>query len=183
MNWTPIFDSLKQRGVLFASGLTDSEIAAIQQQFGFQFPPDLREFLQYSLPISNSFLNWRSDKPEDILKRINWPTEGICFDITNNIFWLKQWGSRPEKLDEALDIARRQVRKAPKLIPIFSHRYIPETPCIAGNPVFSVHQSDIIHYGYDLPSYLANEFKITNPTNPPDAPRPIEFWDLIVNLD
>lgn len=32
-------------------------------------------------------------------------------------------------------------------------------------------QSDIICYGYDLPSYLANEFKIEGPRRPSSAPQ------------
>src|SRR5437763_9349956 len=32
--------------VEFDAGLTDAEVAAVEGQFGFRFPPDLREFLQ-----------------------------------------------------------------------------------------------------------------------------------------
>jgi hypothetical protein len=44
------------------------------------------------------------------------------------------------------------------LIPIYGHRYLVGEPCCAGNPVLSVHQSDIIVYGRDLREYLLREF-------------------------
>jgi hypothetical protein len=50
------------------------------------------------------------------------------------------------------------VADAPVLIPVCSHRYLPASPPQAGNPVFSVHQSDIIYYGANLLDYLQNEF-------------------------
>lgn len=50
------------------------------------------------------------------------------------------------------------VAAAPRLLPIYSHRYLLAEPCRAGNPVFSVYQSDIIVYGTDLRTYLLHEF-------------------------
>ncbi len=44
--------------------------------------------------------------------------------------------------------------KVPKLIPIYSHRYIPSSLNEIGNPVYSVHQTDIIYYGKDLWDYF-----------------------------
>ena len=66
---------------------------------------------------------------------------------------------KPESLDDAVAVACEAYGRAPTLIPIFSHRYLPATPCEAGNPVFSVYQTDIIYYGADLFDYLQNEFK------------------------
>ena len=83
-----------------------------------------------------------------------------------------------------------EVAKAPRLIPILSHRYMPDDPPLAGNPVFSVYQTDIIYYGYDLASYFESEFPGGQEGRPgggiyqPDVfrkqPRPIRFWDEIV---
>jgi hypothetical protein len=55
---------------------------------------------------------------------------------------------------------------------------MPDEPRKAGNPVFSVHQTDIIHYGYDLLHYLHEEFKVAKWWTPPSDPRPIRFWEL-----
>lgn len=83
----------------------------------------------------------------------------MLFDIEHNSFWDPEWGPKPESADEAKVIATKAVGKAPGLIPVFSHRYLPAEPCEQGNPVLSVYQTDIIVYGADLPTYFAHEFR------------------------
>jgi hypothetical protein len=82
----------------------------------------------------------------------------MCFDIEHNVFWVDSWSPRPNDLAEAFAIAKRAVDSAPRLIPINGHRYIPDAPFERDNPGFSVHQTDIIHYGSNLFEYLENEF-------------------------
>jgi hypothetical protein len=69
------------------------------------------------------------------------------------------------------------IAEAPKLIPIYSHRFIPEEPSEAGNPIFSVYQMDIIYYGFDLDDYLRHEFDLPGRKEWPAQVRPIKFWD------
>ena len=166
---------LERVGVTFASGLDDTEGVAIESQFAFVFPPDLRALLQAALPTSRDFVDWRGDAAL-IHKRMRWPYEGICFDIEHNNFWMLDWGERPANLPDAFKIAEKQVSAAPKLIPIYSHRYIPDDPQRSGNPVFSVWQTDIIYYGYDLPCYLQREFKFSISHSGPSQPRRIRLW-------
>lgn len=59
---------------------------------------------------------------------------------------------------DALAVAKRALVSVPRLIPICSHRYMPDRPSESGNPVFSVYQTDIIYYGKDLMDYFCNEF-------------------------
>jgi hypothetical protein len=73
------------------------------------------------------------------------PRRGVLFDVEQNRFWLDSWGERPDSLETALRVANDLVTAAPKLIPIFAHRMIPDESCLPGNPVFSVHQTDVIH--------------------------------------
>jgi len=184
---------LKSRHVVFEDGLSDLEIYQCEQRFEIRFPPDLRAFLQTLLPVGiesdwgrDAFPNWRSNDEARLLERLNWPFDGIAFDIENNSFWLDDWGPRPGGLQEALQVARRHVEAAPKLIPVCSHRYLPSEPLIAGNPVFSVHQTDIIFYGCDLWDYFWNEFapqderwrrfKGISEIEIAAAFRPIRFW-------
>ena len=91
-------------------------------------------------------------------------------------------GSGRRPWTQPLTSARRAVSEAPVLIPICSHRYIPAEPFESGNPVFSVHQTDIIYYGADLMDYLQNEFSyyfgragyaICR------TPRPVRFWSRL----
>lgn len=106
----------------------------------------------------------------------------MCFDIEHNTFWLKEWGAKPASLDAAFEIARHAVARAPLLIPICGHRYIPANPPEAGNPVFSVYQTDIIYYGAELIDYLQNEygFHFGRPHHLiTKSPRFIEFWTRV----
>lgn len=177
--------------VEFEDGLTESEVEACESRYGFIFPPDLRALLQSALPVGiqggqDSFPNWRQRNDVQILDRLDWPFEGLAFDIEHNDFWWPTWGLRPERLEEAIEIARGQVSAAPRLIPICSHRYLPESPCEAGNPVFSVHQTDVIYYGCDLWDYIRNEFgphelHWQHSAADENGPRIIEFWTDMVN--
>ena len=145
---------------------------------------DLAELLRYALPSGGRFPNWRDPFSDEIAKSLAWPLDGMCFDIEHDAFWMPEWGERPEPLEQACAIAREAVRSAPVLIPIFGHRYMPATPSRGGNPVFSVHQTDIIFYGYDLPDYLHKEFGVPNPFEVPEWPLPeIEFWTRLEELN
>ncbi len=189
-------DLLKSKNAIFDAGLTDLEIEQNETEFGFKFPPDLRAFLQTALPIrieskwgADSFSNWRSGDRTAILDRLKWPFDSMAFDIENNVFWADDWGPKPVSLTDALGIARQAVDAAPNLIPICSHRYLPAEPLLAGNPVFSVHQTDIIYYGCDLWDYFVNEFgpkeergkryKGMSRSEYTELHRPIRFWSKL----
>ncbi len=183
-------DRLRCWNCIVTPGLSDGEVTEIEARFGFRFPPDLKCFLQQILPISDGWVDWRNSTDTKIQERLNWPLDGLIFDIEHNAFWLDTWGKKPDVLADAVEIAGTEVAKAPTLIPIFSHRYMPDDPPLAGNPVFSVYQTDIIYYGYDLTSYFENEFAVeTNgyhirgyrPDISQKQPRPIRFWDEIIN--
>jgi hypothetical protein len=201
-----IFERLREKRCEIAPGLSDGEVGEIERRYDFRFPPDLRRFLQMGLPIlgipidwreygeaevisTGSWVNWRDDSEQDIRERLDLPADGICFDIEYNNFWRDDWGRRPMNLQDAFTVARASIAAAPKLIPIFGHRFIPEEPSAEGNPVFSVIQTDIIYYGDDLASYFLNElngptFSVDFPDLLPDwvakSPRSIRFWDYFV---
>lgn len=86
-----LVEQLEEKDISFAVGLSDTEIKEIEPIFRFNFPPDLKAFLQYALPVSKGFLNWREDAEKEIRDRLEWPLEGMCFDIEHNTFWLKAW--------------------------------------------------------------------------------------------
>jgi hypothetical protein len=106
------------------------------------------------------------------------PRDGILFDVEHNGFWLEEWGPRPRTLAEAGYRVNELVAAAPKLIPVYGHRMIPDDPHESGNPVFSVHQTDIIHYGFDLADYLRHGFNLPGREPWADQVRPIRFWDI-----
>ena len=67
------------------------------------------------------------------------------------------WGKEPEnEIDIAL-IVRERLKSAPKLIPVYGHRYIPMIP-EDNPPIISIHDIDIIYYGQNLEDYFKVEF-------------------------
>ena len=81
-------------------------------------------------------------------------------------------------------MARARVAQAPRLIPVMGHRYIPAEPELAGNPVFSVYQTDIIYYGVDLATYLRCEFGQLDHVNAVrEEARRIRFWSELVSAN
>jgi hypothetical protein len=135
---------------------TEAELDAAQARFGFLFPPDLRALLlKHRLAKA---LDWTCDH-DKIAESLAWPFEGLLFDVENNDLWWPEWGPRPDESAARAAILRSVVDAAPRLIPVYGHRYIPETPHEAGNPVFSVYQADIVVYGATLSDYIRHEFE------------------------
>lgn len=178
-----VIRKLKAKKVKFEHGLSDQEIQEIELKFDIRFPPDLRDFLQTELPISDNFVNWRlglhsKDEEAYIRQRIDWSFGSMVFDIEHNAFWMEEWGEKSDNINKNIMVAEIYYETYPKMIPIFSHRYIPSGPYETGNPVFSIYQTDIIYYGYDLAHYFAHEFRFELSDKFPtiDEPRYIEFW-------
>lgn len=182
--WQAEQQVLANAGVTIAPGLTVAELARAEAFVGASFPPDLRSFLSEGLPLGTGFPNWRDPASDGTRDQLDWPFEGIAFDIEHNAFWWHDWGSRPPDLSEALEVARARVAEAPRLIPVKGHRYLPAEPEVAGNPVFSVYQTDIILYGVDLATYLRCEFNQLSYVDAVKAePRRIRFWSEFVDED
>ncbi|MDQ0102159.1 hypothetical protein J2T10_001805 [Paenarthrobacter nicotinovorans] len=91
------------------------------------------------MPIGPGWVDWLGD-PVGIQKRLDWPRDGVLFDVRESAFWPEEWGERPTEVEEALPAARQRLRTVPVLVPIYSHRFMPAAPAPAGSPVFSVYQ-------------------------------------------
>jgi len=174
-NWLPLIELLRSAGLEFQSGLTDAEVVRIESRFNFRFPPDLRSFLQTAVPFWNS-PRWHSATNAEIQKWLDRPMEEVLLDVEHNEFWFSEWGEKPQNSQRAVEIASTRILRAPKLIPIMGHRYMPALPNEAGNPVLSIHQTDIIYYGYDLEDYLRHEFNLPRKEWPAQV-KEIEFWN------
>ena len=102
--------------------------------------------------------------------------------VLNNGFWPASWGERPVDDERAEALARDHLASVPKLVPIYSHRYLLAAPAPMPGPVFSVHQTDVIVYGDDLLDYVAHEFS-AGPLHPADADLPyVAFWSELSGL-
>jgi hypothetical protein len=98
-------------------------------------------------------------------------------------FWPASWGERPSDSRVAEDLAREQLARVPRLVPIYSHRYLAAGRTHAPSPVFSVYQTDVIYYGDDLFDYVAHEFKVP-PLHPLQLRERVPFWsDLAERVD
>jgi len=167
---------------IWTTGYTQGELDTAQEKYDLRFPPDMIELL-LDRRIAKSF-DWRTDH-EYIRDRLRWPLEGMLFDVEENEFWLPDWGERPRKAAARREIVSAAVAAAPRLIPIYSHRYLPAEPHKTGNPVLSVYQTDIIYYGANLQNYLDNEFgpraRVGGSSDYAREPRRIRFWSDIID--
>lgn len=181
--WDRAFELIRVRGHTVERGLTGEELSRSEERFGIRFPPDLADFLRQGLPCGDGFPRWRG-LDASVEAQLAWPLEGILFDVEQNAFWMPEWGERPTGLGAAKAVAAAAVRAAPVLIPICGHRYLPAEPLEAGNPVFSVHQTDVIYYGHDLASYVEAEWGVGYERAIGfDRIRSIRFWGRLEELN
>jgi len=110
-----------------------------------------------ALDESSSFYNW-IDGQEYVEAALERVTYGLLFDVEHNVLWPESWGTKPDIAGKREQRVRELIAAAPKLIPVFEHRFLLAESCEAGNPILSIHQSDIIVYGVDLHDYFVIEF-------------------------
>ncbi|WLP94907.1 hypothetical protein [Psychrobacter sp. M13] len=182
-----VINLLEEKDIVFNTGLSDKEVEIAESTFSITFPPDLRLFLQTALPVSLGFVHWRyainsEEGKKEVESRFNWPLKGMLSDVKFSTFWLDEWGQKPTSYEDQKKIVQAALADQPKLIPLYSHRYIPDEPNLEGNPIFSVYQTDIIHYGYDLLDYFIKEFRLELPRLYEEDidPRKIKFWSKLI---
>lgn len=156
-----IVSKLKGQGIKFEEGLSCQEIEIVQRKYGIKFPESLRLFYQNALPISEGFYNWRKCSQENVsyIKSVMKKPFKDIVECCDEVDWCEEWGEEPIKLEKRRLAILSMVREAPKLIPIFSHRYMADVQ-ISKSPIFSVCGTDIIYYAKDLLSYFEIEFKL-----------------------
>lgn len=153
-----VINHLRNSGIHVQEGLSDAEFARAEAEFGFAFPPDLRAVLAAGLPVGPGFPDWRSGGARLHLRAsLDLPIAAISFQIARNAVWSKAWGPRPCEPEKALRVARNALKRAPLLIPIFNHCYIPSNPSLAGNPIFFVDENRIFCCGLDLSDFFERE--------------------------
>lgn len=153
-----VMTHLRNSGIQVQPGLSDAEFARAEAEFGFVFPPDLRAVLSAGLPVGPGFPDWRAAGARLHLRSsLDLPIAAISFQIARNTVWSKSWGLRPSDPEKALRVARNALKRAPLLIPIFNHCYIPCNPSLAGNPIFFVDENRIFCCGLDLFDFFERE--------------------------
>ncbi|GAB4848979.1 hypothetical protein Ancab_003792 [Ancistrocladus abbreviatus] len=153
-----LISHLQASGIQVQPGLSDAEFARAEAEFGFAFPPDHKAVLQAGLPVGPGFPDWRSAGARLHLRALlDLPIAAVSFQIARNALWSKSWGPRPSDPEKALRVARVAIKRAPLLIPVFNHCYIPCNPCLAGNPIFYVDENRIFCCGLDLSDFFERE--------------------------
>ncbi|MBV9989999.1 MAG: SMI1/KNR4 family protein [Alphaproteobacteria bacterium] len=168
------------------AGYTQSELDDIQAKWGLRFPPDLVALYRQrrkviETPGFDSF-DWLAADDATVRDALDWPLGGFFFDVGHGLWW-PEWGPMPEE-NSAREARLREIfAQAPKLIPVCGHRYIPETPHEAGNPVFSVYQMDVIVYGADLADYIVHENTVGPRIFETPPAKMIPFWSRAVEFN
>ncbi|KAF5187834.1 hypothetical protein FRX31_022576 [Thalictrum thalictroides] len=154
-----VISHLRNSGIQVLTGLTETEFARTEAEFNFVFPPDLRAVLSLGLPIGPGFPNWRVDNTcrAHLLSLLHLPIAAISSQIGRKSFWLRSWGVRPSDPVKALRIGRNALKKAPILIPLFNHCYIPCNPSLAGNPIFFIDENQVFCCGSELSDFFERE--------------------------
>lgn len=164
-------------GASLEVGLSRDEIDDVEGRFGFQFGPDHRELLSVALPVGERWVDWRHGPEIGLRSRLDWPVDSVLFDVERSGFWPASWGERPADPAAALGAGRENLRQVPRLVPVYSHRFLPAAPCEPRTPVFSVYGSDTVYYGIDLVDYLERESVVGRPDRPfVGRPSYVRFW-------
>jgi len=150
---------LQAHDVPLDPGLQPEELDEVEDRYGFVFSPDHRRLLARVQPAGDRWLHWTRDSEDSIRSRLDWPRDGVLFDVEHDVFWPVGWGVRPSNAAARRAIVTERVGQWPTLVPLFAHRYMPAAPAGPGAPVFSVWQTDVIFYGADLLDYLRHELE------------------------
>lgn len=146
---------LREHDALSVPGLRDDELDAVERRFGIEFGVDHRALLRLGVPTNSP--DWR--EPDDPrFERLDWPVDGVLFDVEHNAYWAPSWGTRPDVTAEALQVAADHVAGWPRMVPLWGPRFTP-SGAAAGAPVFSIIQNDVIVYGDDLVHWAELEFE------------------------
>ncbi|CAN5475815.1 hypothetical protein BH11ACT7_BH11ACT7_24060 [soil metagenome] len=164
--------------VTIEPGLSDDEFTRVEDMLGFEFADDHRAFLSAGLPVGTGWPNWRGGRA--VQKQLQLPIDGILFAVEWRDFWPDSWGARPVKMKDALRSANYHLARTPRLVPVYSHRYLPAGRGSSGHPVLSVIQTTVIVAGTDLADYIAGEFG-SDGNRPAAAVSTVGFWTELVS--
>ena len=179
--WEAYLDlALERIGGERGPGLTNRELGELEAVVGVQLPFEVGMLLVMGVPVAEPWRQWH-DPEAQWLQWNEYVRDGIAFDVEHNEFWADRWGQRPSSLADQLATVHEQFETTiPPLFPLYSHRAVPLTTSDGaansdGNPVLSVHQTDVIVYGADLAAWMHREFEVPLPMWPSED-RTFTFW-------
>ena len=185
---------LRERGMAFDAGLSDCEAAEIEEILTTPIRPDLKILMRAAIPESvrkwqligwqedGYFPYWRKDTRHSIAMANAWLYKSTAFDVEHG-FRTKQFGPKPDTSHDAIEHAIETIRRYPRMIRMWGHRFMPMHPGGSGNLVVSMHgPGDTIIYGRDLVTYWCKKFWISMPNWIPAPRKSIEQWESLFDL-
>lgn len=167
--------------VRMEDGLTEDELWAVEDIFGFNFSPDHRELLRAALPTAAGWPNWRHG-PERMLRAwLAQPIVELTALVRGGRWWLPSWGSRPLDDREAVMVAHLMLAGAPRLVPLHDSCYVPAVQRPEA-PVFNILPGKATVVGADVREYLRSQ---THGLGGPRALlyRGVQVWSEVVQYD
>lgn len=176
---------LKQAGIVFAPGMSETELNRAETVFQFRFPKEVRTFLSAGVPVGKSFFDYRDLSEENVSRFQSFQAsveKSFRFDLEHNREELL------ELLGEKLgfeqdsggfdDAVMNYLHNSVRLIPFFAHRCFFDG--MDDLPIVSFWQpTDSIFYGYSFMEYLEEEFlgiEFGRRLLPADFPRETGIW-------
>ncbi|XP_072992603.1 uncharacterized protein [Typha latifolia] len=176
-----VIEDLRAAGVSIDAGLSEPEFFAIESTYGIVFPPDFRSILREGLPVGPGFPNWRAASPEQIGILLALPSATVIDSASKGSFWCAIFGPQPESRSDRACVARSVLDQAPLLVPVYRHYYLPSSPALAGNPVFSVRVGEVRCSAVDLANFFNRGDGCAVPAWAGKSARRVEVWTEIAD--
>lgn len=161
-----------------APGLSEAELAAVEEALGRVLPLDLRALYAAVLPVGPRFPDWRGDPQGEAVRGRAWVEGALAGDLADG-WWSPVLGPRPDDLAQALQVVVARLAAEPALVRLRGHRFA----TVTGGPVLSVYSaSDSVRYGDDLSGWLTRELGVPADPGAASSPLPLPFWDALLSL-
>jgi len=152
--------ALMRSGALITPGLTESELQAVEDRYGFTFAREHRLMLSIALPLDAMperprpvWPNWR--QPDKYLdQQVVWPVQGVLGAVARGCLWLDDWPAKPSSTKDAIELAELLLERAPRLVPVHGTVYLPDGNWAVRGPLVSVYESDIFVFDDELLDWL-----------------------------
>ena len=178
--------ALERLGADGSTGLTNTQLAVVEDQLGHELPYEVGLLLVMGVPDDDGWRDWRHDPVDQLAEWNAAVLSGITFDIRENDFWSPSFGPRPDDEEARVASATQAFADLPPLFPLHHHRAVPVTvpdgfDSSSGNPILSVVQTDVIEYASDLAGWLHEDFGVPLPTWEQTGERRFPFWSELTH--
>ena len=180
---------MKEAGIVFLRGLDEAELSRAEEMVNIRFPASLREVLRLGLPVGwgdyppDLFPRWNDFTAENVERLRDWieqPVQWLKRDVDRNGFWADSWGAKPEDAEKTTARFDEIAAQAPRLIPLFGHRFTVSGTFSDDPPIFSSVGMDTIRYGSNFDGWIRAELdRDWTGGNKETVPR-VPFWDDVV---